>query len=303
MIEELESEELEQPPEEEAEASPAEEALADHARSGGRVLQVFIARGFSEASKLAEAPLRITTKASASDEYKVNADPDPHPATTLPISTAAYRGWYFSGMPVTLHYPVEDGAVVTVADGIGMTNRFLGKNDNAKFYLYLVRQMAGDSKRVVFVEAGIGNFDATTVYTMLGSWSSAAKLQALLLLAVIIFTFGVRFGLPDRRKRVQRGSRELVEAVATVMMRGRKSGTALRLLLQEVDERIRQATGTPATADRLELLGGVPTRLREQYLIVEQMIAFETSAHNAAYAAEALLAALEEFEADTRQAQ
>ena len=124
-----------------------------------------------------------------------------------------------------------------------------------------------------------------------------------MLLAVIIFTFGIRFGLPDRRRRVQRGSRELVEAVATAMRRGKKSSTALNLLLQEVDERIRQATGTPASADRLKLLGGVPMSLREQYLNVEEMIAFETSARSAASAAQALLAALEAFEADTRQAQ
>ena len=296
VLEELESEE-------EPYASPTEEALAIHVLLGGRVLQVFMEKGFAEASKSAKNSLTVTSKIAGSDVYQVNARPYSDPSTTLPIAEAAYRGWSYPGAILTLHYPVEDGAVVTIADGIGMTNRFLGENDNAAFYLHLVRQMAGDGRRVVFVEAGIGNFDKTTVYTMLGSWSTAARWQVLLLLAVIIFTFGVRFGLPDRRRRVQRGSRELVEAVATAMRRGKKSGTALNLLLQEVDERIRKATGTPAGSDRLKLLQGVPADLREQYLKVEEMIAFETSVHKAASAAQALLAALQAFEADTRQAQ
>ncbi|MCH7902994.1 MAG: hypothetical protein IH944_00335 [Armatimonadetes bacterium] len=299
VFDELESEEFEEGPY----VSPTEEALAVHVLLGGRVLQVFMTKGFSEASKLSEAALRLSSNVTGSGEYLVNARPYLDASTTLPISEAAYRGWSYPGATFTLHYPAQEGAVVTVADGIGMTNRFLGDNDNAAFYLYLVRQMAGHSKRVVFVEAGIGNFDTTTVYTMLGSWSAAARWQVLLLLAVIIFTFGVRFGLPDRRRSVQRGSRELVEAVATAMRRGKKSGTALNLLLQEVDERIRKATGTPASSDRLKLLRGVPTSLREQYLAVEEMVAFETSASRAAVAAQALLAALEAFEADTRQAQ
>lgn len=285
-----------------AEPEPYLESLAEHVRAGGSVLSIQHRKYFDRASKVSKEPNSIRSAKAEERTYEINARYTTEMGEVAGFEETDYWGWYMRGYPFVKYLASGDGVMVSVADGLPATNRFLDQNDNAEFMLDLVRRLAAPGSEVVFVEAGIGNFESPTVVRTLGDWAVAARWQTLLLFVVLLFTLGRRFGLPERDRLVHRGSRELFDAVADVFRRSRNTGLALDNVLGECDQRMRAVLRGPRSLKRSDLLQRVPHGLREQYLNVSELAVARTTPRVAAAAAARLLDLLERFEMDSREA-
>ena len=281
---------------------PYLESLAKHVRAGGSVLSIQHRRYFDRAANLSTDPRPIVSRADEERTYEINAPYTTEMTAITGLEEIDYWGWYMRGYPFVKYLASGDGVMVSVADGLPATNRFLDQNDNAEFMLDLVRRLAAKGSEVVFVEAGIGNFESPTVARTLGDWAVAARWQMLLLFAVLLFTLGRRFGLAERDRLVHRGSRELFDAVADVFRRSGNTGLALDNVLGECDQRTRAVLRVPRSLKRSDLLQRVPHNLREQYLNVSELAVARTTPRVAAVAAARLLELLERFETDSREA-
>ena len=279
------------------------EAVLAHLESGGRVLEVLNDSAFEHESDLVKEATRTVTSASAPDKaYTLSIPGGEWEDTTFGAGEAGYTSWYAGDSPFVDYRRVGDGLLATVSEGLPITNRYLDKDDNAEFYLQLVRGLAPSGSTVVFDEAGIGNAETPTVANTLGGWAVAVRWQALVLFAVMIYTYARRFGLPETERRTVRGSRELFDAIADVLRRTRNTGLALDNLLIECDERIRRVLGAPGSMRRADLLQHVPVALREQYLHVAEHANANTPPRQAAGVAAKLVRLLEDFERDSREA-
>ncbi|MCH8979936.1 MAG: DUF4350 domain-containing protein [Armatimonadetes bacterium] len=286
-------------PVEPEEPLPYLESLAEHVRAGGSVLSIQHRKYFERASELSEEPHVIVSEERTFEISTPYGELVPEFGGFAEID---YYGWYLGDDPFVTYTASGDGVIVSVADGLPATNRFLARHDNAEFMLDLVRRLAEPGSEVVFVEAGIGNSESPTVARTLGGWAVAARWQGLLLFAVLLFTLGRRFGLAERDRLVHRGSRELFDAVADVFRRSGNTGLALDNVLGECDQRMRTVLRGPRSLKRNEMLQRVPHNLREQYLNVSELAVARTTPRVATAAAARLLKLLEQFETDSREA-
>lgn len=146
---------------------------------------------------------------------------------------------------------------VYVTSALPFTNRFLDEGDNAELALSLVRRIVPPGSTVVFYEASFGNIAERRFFGTLGSWAVAAQWQVILLLLVVAWTLGKRFGLPAGEYVRERGTRELVDALAETMRSGRQYSWAGLMVRKQALSRARRVlrlpTGTPDSevVDRL----------------------------------------------------
>lgn len=208
---------------------------------------------------------------------------------TVPVWSPSPYGEFVSLMAV------GDGFAVSVDNGLGSTNRFIDKADNARFYLDLVRTYATDN-RVVFVEGLFGNIRDPGVIASIGSWASAAWWQFLLVALVVIFTLGKRFGLPVVERVSQKGGRELVDAMADAMARGRQTDLALHLIAADIDLRLRRDLSLGAEVSSAERDRYLPPDLA-QALREAETVSDKVPAPEAARLARRLLHLYQEFAA------
>jgi hypothetical protein len=153
-----------------------------------------------------------------------------------------------SGAPLFEIVSVADGSCGIVADGIGITNRFLDRRDNAEFYLNCVRALVRPSARIGFLEAAHGPVSPPTLMGILGPWAETAWWQALLAGAVIVLTLGKRFGLPAEGRSKESGSKDLADALSSLMGRARATDLALGVLFQAADRELRRHLKLPSDA-------------------------------------------------------
>lgn len=144
-----------------------------------------------------------------------------------------------SAAVATLHLFEDGGLLHEVSDATGATNRFVDQQDNAAFWLDIVRAAAGPESEIVFVEAASGNVQSTGLLEALGPGATLAWAQVLVLLALIAFTLGKPFGLPDVSRVAQKGGRDLADALAAVLGRSKKFDAAMEVLHRQVDRRTR----------------------------------------------------------------
>ena len=288
--------------EEEEKVEPYVESLERHVKAGGSVLSIQHRIFFDRATRLSNDPRAIITSSDEDLFYEINAPYGSIMTALGDFEEIDYYGWYMGEYPFVTYRASGDGVTVMMADGLLATNRFLDREQNAEFMLDLVRRLAAPGSEVVFVEAGIGNYETPSVARTLGGWAVAARWQGLLLFVVLLFTLGRRFGLAERDRAVHRGSRELFDAVADIFRRTSNTGLALDNVLGECDQRMRAVLRGPRSLKRNELLQRVPHDLREQYLNVSELAVARTSPRVATSAAARLLELLERFESDSREA-
>lgn len=125
------------------------------------------------------------------------------------------------------------GSWMDLTSGQSSTNKFLGQNDNAAFLLSLVNRSAPMGSNVVVSTAGIGEDSKKGILGEFGDWAVVAQWQFLLLLAVIALTLGTRFGQARTFASTQRGSRQLLDAVAELLQRSGKAQFAAKMLVME----------------------------------------------------------------------
>jgi len=159
-------------------------------------------------------------------------------------------------------YRIGKGTALVARDAIGATNRFIDKNDNAKAFSSLVSMLAGTHKRVVFTEASFGNVNDPGLLETVGPWANAAWQQLIVLGLVVVFTLGKRFGTPDEARPVQRGAREMLDAVADTFKRTQATKSALTTTLTAADIELRRVLKLPKDATRSERDRLIPASLQ-----------------------------------------
>ncbi len=181
-----------------------------------------------------------------------------------------------------------EGSLWVVRDGIGATNRFLDQAQNAEFYSALLTRLAGGSREIRFAEAGFGNAEAQSLLTVMGPWAKAFQWQAILLLLVVIFTLGRRFGKAEIDPERQRTTRDLLIAAGHAMQRGKHGQLALDMLYRESMDRVRNACGALQTESDADVLHRLPPDLTITLKRVGGMPAASTSKKEMIAAIEAM---------------
>lgn len=160
--------------------------------------------------------------------------------------------WTNSNLAFLKAYRFKQGTALVVKDGIGITNRFIDKNDNARAFTSLISILHKPGSRVVFAEASFGNVHERGLLETIGPWANAAWQQLLFLGVVVVFTLGRRFGLPEETRTVQRGSRELLDAVGDTFHRAKSTQIALETAWLRADIELRLVLKLPKDASRDE---------------------------------------------------
>lgn len=279
---------------------PYQVALDRHAKNGGTVVEIYNSVGFDASSSQVSTFRTVQSSFDLKRKYELSLPYGNAYAQPIAATPGSYPAW-FAGDSAYVAYKKEgDGLRVYVADGLPVTNRYLDQDQNAAFFLDLVRSLAPHGSRIVFIEDGIGNAEEPTVARALGPWAVVARSQVILLFLVLIYSFGRRFGQPETERRKVRASRELFDAVSDVFRRTNNTGLALDNLLIECDQRMRRILRVPSKTTRHEILQSVPKQLREQYLNVSELAVGNASPNAARDAAAKLLGLLDAFEKDSR---
>jgi hypothetical protein len=238
----------------EFEKPPHRELLA-HLRSGGRAILLPLASDYLAASRAALAQPIDVAPITGGNTLQVSlgtARAATAAATSeLEDTHTVTRLWTDSeGDGMVLGVRVGDGTAFLLWNGIVGTNRFIDRADNATLLLNLVSVLAPKGSRIVFTEATFGNIQEKGLLEAIGGWADAAWQQILLLGLVIVYTLGKRLGLPEETKGKQRGSRELVDAIAGTMNRAHATGPAMRATLDRADTELRMALKLPRETER-----------------------------------------------------
>lgn len=184
--------------------------------------------------------------------------------------------WTQDGQASVYYESLGKGVIVHVTNGVGATNRFIDRGDNAKFFVSLVKSLAGGKGEVVFTEAAQGNVVDESLFSGLGGWARATAWQLFALFLVVAWTSGVAFGLPIRDRRRQAGTRDLMEAFGSLMRRRRAPQFALTLVINAIKRDLKRSVGLPAAATEEALLARLPDGLAQRLLGVSASAAIHT---------------------------
>jgi hypothetical protein len=174
-----------------------------------------------------------------------------------------------SGVSFAELHSVGKGSFLFVKNGLGATNRFLDRAENADFYLLAVRMLAPKGSRIAFLEAAHTDTGDPSLTEVLGPWAVAGWSQVLVLFGVIVFTLGKRFGEADAPRERQVGSRELADAVSSLLARSRANDLALKKLVEDSDRRVRAHLKIPRDASTAKRDERLPPSLADAFSSAE----------------------------------
>jgi hypothetical protein len=204
-------------------------ALDRHLKRGGRALVIFVDEQLPNLASETTA-VEITRQGEPAETLRLRPSPDFNylPETEDPILDL----WTDSEDLTTVARLVAkgEGARLEVATMAPFANRFLDLEGNAAFALDVLGTIAGDRKRVVFLEAAFGNAYRVGLARAVGPWLAALQTQAIVLFLVIVYSLGKSFGIVREQPRPESGARELLDGLAEVMRRGRKADAAWRMV-------------------------------------------------------------------------
>jgi len=253
-------------------------SLLAHLKRGGKVLVLPFDPDFRQTSKDALVTPIELVNAGTGDRLQINHSsfeatsldegyedgPDRGSPLTIKSDTTSFVAWKRSGVsntPFVTFARTGDGTLARAAEGLFVTNRFIDRNDNAKLALALVQGLLKPGGRVVFTEATLGQGIEPSLVSTLGPWAVGAWMQVVVLFLVFVFTLGIRFGLPDVERRVQRGQRDLIDAVTDIYRRSRSMVVALDAAYAAADVSIRRAYRLPSGVTNAERDAVVPPEL------------------------------------------
>jgi len=224
-------------------------------RDGRHILSTQVVRTFPSASQAAASqPVRRTTNTDSSLTltFTLTSQPD------FGYWEGQKVAWEnISDVPVAWVYAEGRGVALALSDGIGLTNRFLDQHDNARLGVSLVESIA-PAKKVVFLEAAHGDIYEPGLLESIGRWLKYGWTQLLLVLVVIAYSIGRRFGLPVYDRFVQRGQRELVDAIGFLFQRSRATHSAMETILRNADRDLRKSLKISYDAPKSKLEEQLP---------------------------------------------
>lgn len=234
-------------PEETNDLDTIGESLRKHAESGGSVVIVELPKHYQDVSRrILNGGAVEADDIGRRQKYQVAFDdaPETQPLLTVTDSEdASVQLWTAAESDYLRGYRVGKGTVLVVKGGVGFTNRFLDRQDNAAASVSILELVARREApgRIVFTEASFGNERTVGLLETIGMWAVASWYQLLFLFAVVIFTLGRRFGYAEVDPFRQRGARELLDAISDTYLRGRHAQIALRIILARVESELRAA--------------------------------------------------------------
>ncbi len=246
-----------------------EKAIDDHLKSGGRVVGFGIPSNFAGASKsaLKLGETRVENSMFGTKYKLLGAQPIEDTWLSDYIddeNTVAVGLWSTLDKKQCVWLTqVGKGKLMYTDFGLVATNRYLDRSDNAAFVDSLIQSLYRPGDRVVFTEASFGNAVNPGLLETIGAWALAAWRQLLLIFAVIVYSLGKRFGFPSETRSVQRGDRDLVDAIGRTMLRGKNTNAALASAHHRLDRRLRQDLRLPADASEGELYRLIPENVRK----------------------------------------
>ncbi len=244
-------------------------SLYDIAVRGGRVVVVYLNGSLRQGTLDASEPKQVMhlyqkasapLKVSASVRYPENYFPNPEfedglkPASQIDV-------WQSQEIPLVTFRAFGKGTLVEVTDGIGFTNRFIDKYDNANFAVQLFAPLVPKGASLVFAEASFGNMSEDSLISAIGGWARASLWQGLLLLGVIGWSLGTMFGLPTRSRLRQAGTRDLMEAFAHLLRRGKKRQIAVENVMGALEREVRLSVGLPVSASKKQVRNRVTSSI------------------------------------------
>lgn len=143
---------------------PEEDPFADRfwarIKAGGRGIVLPLAENYLDASRLTKTtPFLPVRDLGSGKSFDVTAAPvsDQNPFDSAPPQAVHMDLWTEDDQPFVRAYRYGKGTALVVRDGIGLTNRFIDQNDNAKAFRSLFAMLAQGSRRIVFTEASFGH--------------------------------------------------------------------------------------------------------------------------------------------------
>jgi len=237
----------------------------EYIKSGGSGIVIPLGKDYLEASRSTQnSPFTVVHDLATGESFKVTTGGQIGASTSEPSDVDAVQMelWNDGSEPFVRAYRLGKGTALMVRDGIGVTNRFIDKQDNAKAFSSLLAILGKSHKRVVFTEASFGNVHDLGLLETIGPWANAAWQQLIVFGLVVVFTLGRRFGLPEERRMAQRGSRELLDAVADTYKRAGSAQTALATASASADLDLRHVLKLPKDASRSERDRLIPVSLQ-----------------------------------------
>lgn len=197
-------------------------AALRHVRSGGRGLLLGIP---SDLQPIVDS---VSVQDAQGKKAKVdNTSPSPALPESPDGEVAAAAAWSYEDDTLALLTQLGKGRLARLEDGALATNRFLGRLENARVVLSTLGTVAKPGDHLVFLAGGYGEEEAPGPIESIGPWAVGALWQSLAILGAFGIARGIRFGLPTPERTSQRGSRELLDAVATFYRRGKHTDAPL----------------------------------------------------------------------------
>jgi len=250
--------------------------LEKEAEQGGTVIVLPFESDFPSASSSASNAVPATT--SAGKSLNVNGS-DVFSVPKVPGDSynddGAEVNWFkqpngptqnllsINGANFCTATPTGSGYLVQYEDAIGLTNRFIDKNDNAQAFMGVLSAVAPKGATIKFATGTFGDAETPGLLETIGSWAQAAWWQALFVLGVIVVSLNRRFGYPTPWKPAQRGGRELLDAIADTFSRARSSQSALMAANASIDATLRRNLRLPRDASEGERDRALPSSLSQ----------------------------------------
>lgn len=236
--------------------------LREQAKAGATVVILPVSARYDADSKDVSAE-QVTASFDPEFQAEVSTRSYPKPLATAIGATIreGYLAYHADNSPFIHAAKIEKGSMWLARDGIGATNRFLDQAENAILYTTLLERLSRGNQRVIFAEAGFGNAVDQSISSLLGTWSKAFQWQIALLMLVVIFTLGRRFGKPEIDPEKQRSTRDLLIAAGQAMKRGRHRQLAVDMIYSDAMERVRNAIGALQTETDADVIRRLPPDL------------------------------------------
>ncbi len=268
--------------------------IDEHPRRGGIVFSFDIPLDFNTTSQAVRGAKNITVLSRfepAQVKYSISP-PMPKPEEASDESTDFYgvpSGEYtatFVDNAAAEYVRVEPkglGYEITTNAGMLATNRFIDKNDHAKFLLHLFHAYVPLDRRIVFTEASFGNVDKSGIASAIGPWMSSIQLQLAVLFIVVCLSLGRQFGVPQTFRRVQFGAREMVDALGDTLQNSQQTDLSIRLIAANANLRVKRAIGLPLSASAVERDSKLPIEIRNALFVLENRIEAGTTEKDAVH--------------------
>lgn len=173
------------------------------------------------------------------------------------------------------------GIAIRFACATFAMNRFIDRADNAALILTTIQSLTAPGSRIVFLEGGFAGVDEPGLMESIGHWALTSWYQALLLFFVVCYSLSKPFGLPTYERQAQSGVRDLLQAVAGLLKRGRSTRLALTAAANAAEDRILSALKLPRETPSRVLQDRLPPSLVAALMEVQNRIDDKTKPETA----------------------